>query len=637
MKKQNLIQLATLAILLTACGKSGTLNTKAPVLGNGGDKHQHGNATGSAASAADTASGLDGTLLPFSQFDLGDMKSNLIFTDALVNPSDTDHSVQSIGLPAFTVNSKSGNEGFVKGSNLVFRAVQKIPPVAAYIKKVTQFKLRLHNVYFYNDGTTAPDAAMAKQVLCIADKNICAGWKIDGSDSNVNTLWKAGNIKLNQASLFDFNQFKTRFPMKDNNAKVYVFKGPTPTPTVAPPTTTAPTSPASGTTPTATTTASGTTSPAATVPATTAPVTATASVRASTATTTTPGQHMASNNGNPPRRTGTPQTGQSQNNANPTSTTTTTTQSSTPVDVVLEIDLQQAFGIPPEDLPQWILDNSTVYDKTGNYREFRFILGNNIYAGSGELVIETAPDTRVHLPTDLTQAVGDPVNYDTDKNDKTIDPTLYKAATPVDEYEISGWRDLPVKLTESSVGFDLAPDGSGTATKVSDSSSANLAKLATLLNQYQDKLLEIHLTGRMDTGTSSASSIANGLARATLLQTALKGLQVNTAITVEGTVANPSTCGTATTCDTDRVIKLDLIFAKSLTTDEVSNRKSDLKYLLGQIYGAGLFPQSTSSSEAPVTAVTTTPDVASTTPAAASTAPTVATTVTAAVTTTTAP
>ncbi|MBS1958843.1 MAG: putative Ig domain-containing protein [Bdellovibrionales bacterium] len=80
----------------------------------------------------------------------------------------------------------------------------------------------------------------------------------------------------------------------------------------------------------------------------------------------------------------------------------------------IKLDLKKAFGLEGkkvEEQMDWIMNNTTLYsgDKDAGYRKFRFVVANNVYVGSGLLVLQFEP-------TVVDQsAAGDPAHGPTDK------------------------------------------------------------------------------------------------------------------------------------------------------------------------------------------------------------------------------
>ena len=91
--------------------------------------------------------------------------------------------------------------------------------------------------------------------------------------------------------------------------------------------------------------------------------------------------------------------------------------SSAPVGPQLVIDLKAALGLSDADLAAWVVANSKVYDTTGNYRKFRFVLANNIYASAGTLLYQYDLDPKWKKPANWNQAIGAPVGG---KNDVSL-------------------------------------------------------------------------------------------------------------------------------------------------------------------------------------------------------------------------
>jgi hypothetical protein len=526
MRKQHLLGLMSIVMLTTACGKSMTLTTKAAVHGPASNKDLKHIVKDPAV--------LDGKLLPFSSYDMSILKSELLFVDS---DDANNNSRSAIGSPEFVISGESAKQGFVKQSNVVFRAIRMVPPVAAYMQKVTNFKLVLKDVRFYNDGTVKAEDALKNQVICLVDadptKLKCAGGKLDLTDKNINPFWKSAT--LSQYELATMADFKSIYDMKGDE-KIYQYVG----------------VPAPVTATTAATLGLPTSSPSA--------------LDLSMASASTDDATVANRGKLKPKPVlGTPK--------------------ATPVIVAasLEIDLQKAFGIADKDIAQWIIDNSTVYDASGNYRKFRFQLGNNIYAKEGSLEFSYNPDTTVKLPSELAAVADAAVNGDSDVSKDTD----YQTGIKVDDSTVSGVR-LAETIPDTEFSFDLGTDGK--TETISDASMTKLKTLATLLIKNQASILEIHVRSQMElTNAGNADqTIADpgktaAEARAALIKTALTSLGVTANIEAKG-FGIPNTCAAAGECQNDRATGLGIILGKELAAAQATSTKTDLDTQIKSIF-----------------------------------------------------
>ncbi len=121
---------------------------------------------------------VDGQITPISAYDARDGAFVLPF----LNIQDGDAFYHLPGSPQFTTTDDA-KLGYVKHSNVVFRAVVQVPP-AEKIVEVTTFKLHVKGLRRYQEaGNKAND--LSNQVLCIIDTELCSGQKPTNDDSNL--------------------------------------------------------------------------------------------------------------------------------------------------------------------------------------------------------------------------------------------------------------------------------------------------------------------------------------------------------------------------------------------------------------------------------------------------------------------
>jgi hypothetical protein len=255
------------------------------------------------------------------------------------------------------------------------------------------------------------------------------------------------------------------------------------------------------------------------------------------------------------------------------------TPKATPVIVAasLEIDLQKAFGIADKDIAQWIIDNSTVYDASGNYRKFRFQLGNNIYAKEGSLEFSYNSDTTVKLPSPLASVAGAAVNGDSDVSKDTD----YQTGIKVDDSTVSGVR-LAETIPDTEFSFDLGTDGK--TETISDASMTKLKTLAVLLIKEQASIFEIHVRSQMDLASDAIADKAKAEARAASIKTALSSLGVTATIEAKGFVVAKSSCAAAGECQNDRATGLGIVLGKELSPAQATSIKTDLDTQIKSIF-----------------------------------------------------
>ena len=134
--------------------------------------------TSKAVPAKILADKVDGQITPISAFDARDGAFVLPF----LNLQDGDAFYHLPGSPQFTTTDDA-KLGYVKHSNVVFRAVVQVPP-AEKIVEVTTFKLHVKGLRRYQEtGNKAND--LSNQVLCIIDTELCSGQKPTNDDSNL--------------------------------------------------------------------------------------------------------------------------------------------------------------------------------------------------------------------------------------------------------------------------------------------------------------------------------------------------------------------------------------------------------------------------------------------------------------------
>ena len=475
-------------VMLTACGKSMQLTTKAHNI-VAQDKTL-------ANKLALTGPNIDGQLLPLSQFDSAKLKTNLPFLDA----SDQINMVRTVGSPAFQIDGETTDgAGFVQSSNVVFRAIMQVPPKAESIASVDQFKLVLHGVRLYVASGQKLEDVIANQLLCMLDFKTCAGGKIDLSDKNINKAYLADANQINQASLALASQFTLVSTLSDGSA-VYEATPAAAAPAIA--VVTPPTS-SSGT---------GTGASAPKIP------------------TTDPGTTSL-----------------------PTTTTPMVAASTTVNALVagdLEIDLQSVFGLKAEEVDQWVIAHSTVFDSTGNYRKFQFVMGNNMYFSSGKLDYEfTVSTDKSKVPANWNSAIGTPLNSDSDLRMSGPSPSLI-AKEKIDATALAFTDDKSAILNSASL--------------------EKLKAFSVVLIANQDSIGKIRVTSVMDLGDGKPASKQLGINRATAVAKALtdNGVKAAQILASKSEVVKTSACAPLAVCLKDRMIDIKVSKAPGLASDK---------------------------------------------------------------------
>lgn len=110
---------------------------------------------------------LDGKLHPYSKFDLADPTAKRLFAN------EGPYATRVIGMPAVT--DKDNGIGFVKASNVVFRAILQVP-AKKDIRNIKKFELVLAGLRLFDaKGSGLAKKALTDQILCIAETDECSG------------------------------------------------------------------------------------------------------------------------------------------------------------------------------------------------------------------------------------------------------------------------------------------------------------------------------------------------------------------------------------------------------------------------------------------------------------------------------
>jgi outer membrane protein OmpA-like peptidoglycan-associated protein len=167
------ISYALLALLtFSGCGKALHLSLKSQAAVPGGSIKVV-ESTPTPTPSQSSVSLFDGQLIPISRFDSDALTGKLPF----LNLDDMANSVRTLKSPAFEETINKQLVGYVKRSNLVFRAIIQVPPKEA-ITKIDSLRLEIKGLRRFNEkGVNGDD--LSKQVLCIADTRICSGEKAD--------------------------------------------------------------------------------------------------------------------------------------------------------------------------------------------------------------------------------------------------------------------------------------------------------------------------------------------------------------------------------------------------------------------------------------------------------------------------
>ncbi len=160
---------------------------------------------------------LSGKLTPVSDTDLKDMQGNLPYVDQ-------DSPSQDIGNPSFVV--KESRDGFVSGSNLIFRAVTNQLPAEANKNAITEVKsivLKLRGVTLSADESIT-SASLANQMLCFFEKKTCIGTVEKDPSSNVNVTYST----TENAAFAAINKFATSNSVSPDSVdewKIFSYQG----------------------------------------------------------------------------------------------------------------------------------------------------------------------------------------------------------------------------------------------------------------------------------------------------------------------------------------------------------------------------------------------------------------------------
>jgi outer membrane protein OmpA-like peptidoglycan-associated protein len=144
-----------------------------------------------------------GQLHPYSKFDL----SELVSKRPYLNAADEANAVRVIGEPS--AMDKDSGLGFVKDSNLVFRAIVPVPKKED-IKSILNFELELKGLRLFDrNGSELKSTDLSEQVLCIADSKICSGSvpSADADKQNMNPeFWDASTFANDEFSKIVLDQ-----------------------------------------------------------------------------------------------------------------------------------------------------------------------------------------------------------------------------------------------------------------------------------------------------------------------------------------------------------------------------------------------------------------------------------------------
>ncbi len=465
---KNFIALICAVLALSACGKSLHLSVKAT---DSGLKVETPNAV--TKPTTPLAVVVDGQLAPFSDFDQQQLGGMLPY----LNKEDLANSVRTLGEPAFTEVKDSVALGYVKRSNLVFRAVLQVPPKDA-ITKVDRFAIQLKGLRKFSEKQD--DAkTLSKQVLCILDTRSCSGEKADSTPKEKQNLNPEFWSKATLAS-DSFSSIKTGQVLLNNAVTGESISTP----------------------------------------------------EADTSLGFTEGEET--------------------------------------------IDMRTLFGLEKltdAELVDWIYANSTAYAEPG-YRKFRFVMGNNVYFDSGDLILQVEEDDK-KLPTDFSQAPGKPVNGDQDLSPVKLDP-----ATPSVGGVPAVHTDLEVVLIFEKLKFETG------VTQISKRDAERIRATGLILSKKQNLIEGLKVVGQTDPLGTPEQNLKLSLKRAQGVMNILKQVGVPSALMEAQGLGEvkASSCLPWDYCPEDRTISLQFQLSRALTKDQKAATVQGLSNALKKIW-----------------------------------------------------
>ncbi len=208
-------------VMISACGKNMQLTVQPQAAKANAAKAAKAaqNTLNKTNQSAGSAALNDGKLTALSEFDLKNVKDGYPFTDA------GDNSVRTLGSPSHFLNKDGTQQGIIKNSNLVFRAIKQVPPLEA-IDEVETLELRFKGVRL-NLNTDQSEVSLAKQVICVLDTKQCAGDPASDTaeeKANLNmNFWKSqGVVSTPEKPFEDISGFKVEYSLPDGS-KTFVY------------------------------------------------------------------------------------------------------------------------------------------------------------------------------------------------------------------------------------------------------------------------------------------------------------------------------------------------------------------------------------------------------------------------------
>jgi hypothetical protein len=504
MRNSNLLGIMSI-VMLSACGKGMEL-----IKANPDVVAQKNAIEQSKKMQALIADQTDGKLYPLSAFDMRNLAGHLPFLNA-------DDKGQASPEAVLQIGGATNAEGYVKNSNVVFRAIERVAP-AANVTEVSAFSLVLKGVKIYSaDGKV--DQTVSKQVLCLVDKSVCAGAAPASSDTNANqAFWK--NVATSAYPLADAAAFGSALPIETGSVYTYIgVQAPTKTDVNA----------------------TAATSKAATTESSVPAASATDKVAATT-------------------------------DAIADATTTVVTKDG--VDLI--IDLKKAFALDDKQVPAWMIDHSSAFDKKGVYRKFQFSLGNNLYVREGQLIYTSKTDQ--NEPADYRSVMVDLANGSTDVSvflgSKAPVTVSVKAKTNED-----GTVTVQTLFGESVFAYDDQQD-------LSDEAKAKLQSITDFLAANKNSFASMQIGVRMDKGADATTSLAIAKQRADNVVEVLISQNVLVKPTSKSSIItkNSKCAATAKECANDRVTRITLTTVKALSEKQTA-AVTALKKLINDLKG----------------------------------------------------
>ena len=171
MMMKNQVVLFSVLLLSSACGKSLHLAAKPQGLNGPGVK----------AELRTLPLGSELTLI--SEFD----RSDASFMMPFLNADEKGMAGRGVGAPAYLGGTDAAPVGYVKSSNIAFRAVFQLPAKDQADLKIKRLALRLKGIHRYiAAGDTSK--GLSKQVICIADTRVCSGEKAESTEAEKKNL-----------------------------------------------------------------------------------------------------------------------------------------------------------------------------------------------------------------------------------------------------------------------------------------------------------------------------------------------------------------------------------------------------------------------------------------------------------------